>query len=119
MKSWAIFILALAAVGCTRKYVDYDVVNKLEFQKDQQSRPVAPVMRKGRPDKLGQCFNQWLFFSNADKERERYVPQMVQVLCPGSDWLLDSRMTTVWWTTIIFSRSCVEFTTHCPEKRPR
>lgn len=117
MKSWPLLLIISALIGCTRKYIDYDVVNKLEFQKNQQSRPVAPVMRKGRPDKLGECFNQWLFFSNAEKEKDEYLPRMVQVLCPGSDWLMDSRVTTVWWTTIIFTRSCVEFTTFCPERR--
>lgn len=119
MKSWSLLFLHLILVSCTSKYVDYDVIHKLTFRKDVQTRPVAPVMAKGPSDRLQQCFNQWLFFSNAEKQKEAYIPDMVQVLCPGSEWLLDSRLTTSWWTTIFFSRACAEITTHCPARRPR
>ncbi len=116
MKSWPL-LLALAAAGCTRKYVDYDAIHKLSFGKENASRPVGTSLRKGRQDRLGQCFNQWFFSSNAEKEKDAYLPRMVQVMCPGSEWLLDARVTTHWWTVIFFSRACAEVTASCPDKR--
>jgi len=121
MKSLLLCLIVVSFfVGCTRKYVDYDVIHKLEFRDNPEKRPIAPplVKGKGTPDNMEQCFNQWLFFANADANRNRYLPQAVQVLCPGSDWLIDTRITNQWWTTIIFTRACVDITTHCPVRRP-
>ncbi len=121
MKSWGLgwgFFLLLLVTGCTQKYVDYDVIHKLEFRDSPEKRPVAPAMLKGNPDQLTQCFNQWFFSSNADTERNRYIPQAIQILCPGSEWLLETRVTNLWWTTLFFSRACVDIETHCPQKRP-
>ena len=30
-----------------------------------------------------------------------------------------ARTQLYWWTTIIFTRACVDVTTHCPVKRPK
>ncbi len=114
MKSLALLLLVL--VGCTRKYVDYDVIHKLQFRENPEARPIAPVMAKSLRDDVEECFNQWLFFSNAEKEKNRYLPALVQVLCPGSEYLLDTKITQQWWTTIIFTRACVEVQAHCPVK---
>jgi hypothetical protein len=120
MKSLLLLMLVLSSlVGCTRKYVDYDVLSKLEFRDNPDKRPIAPAMLKGSKDHLEQCFNQWLFMTNADANRNRYVPQAVQMLCPGSEWLIDARITNQWWTTLIFTRACVEITAHCPQKKER
>ncbi len=114
MKSLALLLLVL--VGCTRKYVDYDVIHKLQFRDNPEARPIAPVMAKSHRDDVEECFNQWLFFSNAEKEKNRYLPALVQVLCPGSEYLLDTKITQQWWTTIVFTRACVEVQAHCPVK---
>ncbi|MBY0518633.1 MAG: hypothetical protein K2P81_17110 [Bacteriovoracaceae bacterium] len=117
MKS--IWLLGLLFFGCTRKYADYDVINKLKFRDNPQERPVAPVMQISHKDDVEECFNQWLFFSNAETEKNRYLPALVQVLCPGSEWLVDTRITQQWWTTIIFTRACVNVEAHCPVKKPK
>lgn len=118
MKSY-LFLILLVFVSCTRKYTDYDVINKLQFRENPEARPVAPVMAKSHADDVQECFDQWLFFNNAEKEKDRYLPALVQVLCPGSEWLLDTRITQQWWTTIVYSRACVEVRAHCPVKPPK
>lgn len=118
MKSVFFLSLIVLVTGCTQRYVDYDVINKLQFRDNPEKRPVAPVMAKAHRDDVKECFDQWLFFRNAEKDKERYLPALVQVLCPGSEWLVDTRITHLWWTTLVYSRSCVEVQAHCPVKAP-
>ena len=111
-----IFLAILAA--CTQKYVDYDLIRKVDFQKESYQRPTTrmEVLPAGR-DSLESCFNQWLFFSNAEKEKDQALPVMVRTLCPAQGYLMDTKMTETWWTTIIFTRACVEMETKCAEER--
>lgn len=113
-----ILFALLVLVGCTRKYADYDLIRKVDFNKQSYERPITvlEVVPTGKDD-LKACFNQWLFFSNAEKEKEASIPMLVRSLCPGKDYLLQSEMTEVWWTTIIFTRACVDVETKCAETR--
>jgi hypothetical protein len=108
-----LFILFLLS-SCTQKYSDYDVIRKIDFNKESYERPVTlmQLLPEGS-DYLKSCFNQWLFFSNAEKEKNETLPFLVRTLCPGQDYLLQSHMTETWWTTIIFSRACVSVETKC------
>lgn len=74
---------------------------------------VAPTGK----DNLEACFNQWLFFSNAEKQKTEAIPVVVKTLCPGQDYLLNSQMVETWWTTILFTRACVNVETTCAELR--
>lgn len=108
------YILLLLSIACTQKYADYDLIRKVDFQKETYERPITvmqviPVSH----DELKSCFNQWLFFSNADKQKNEAIPFMVRSLCPGKDYLTDTKMTETWWTTILFTRSCIEMETRC------
>ncbi len=110
-----LFLLVILA-SCTRKYADYDLIRKVDFQKETYERPVpltkvAPVGK----DDLKACFNQWLFFSNAEKEKNESIPLVVRSLCPGQEYLLDAQMREQWWTTLIFTRSCVSIETKCAD----
>lgn len=111
-----LFLLAL--VGCTQKYADYDLIRKVDFNKASYERPITvmQVVPTGK-DELAACFNQWLFFSNAEKEKETSIPMLIRSLCPGKDYLLQTEMTEQWWTTIIFTRACVDVETKCAELR--
>lgn len=115
-----IFCLLFALVSCTQKYADYDLIRKVDFNKESYERPVTvmqviPVSK----DYLESCFGQWLFFSNAEKEKNEAIPFLIRSLCPGKDYLLNSKMVETWWTTIIYSRSCVRVDTKCAEiKKP-
>lgn len=119
MKTFSILFL-VALVSCTHKYVDYDLIRKVDFQKESYDRPTTlmQVLPNGQ-DQLGACFNQWLFFSNADRERNDAVSMIVRSLCPGRDYLLQARMNESWWTTILFTRACVDIKTLCGEVKKR
>jgi superfamily II DNA/RNA helicase len=109
-----LFILLLT--GCTQKYAGYDLIRKVDFNKENYERPITvmQVLPEGR-DRLESCFNQWLFFSNAEKEKNQAIPYLIRSLCPGKDYLLDAEMKELWWTTIIFTRSCVSVETMCAQ----
>lgn len=114
-------LLVLAfLMGCTQKYADYDLIRKADFNRQSYERPVTrmEVLHSGK-DQLNQCFNQWLFFSNAEKEKEESIPMLVRSLCPRESYLVDAKMTETWWTTIIFSRACVDIETSCAKEKEK
>lgn len=116
MKLPLLILLILSA--CTQKYSSYDLIRKVDFQKQSYERPVTvmQVLPNGK-DELKSCFNQWLFFSNAAAEKDRAIPVMVRSLCPGKNYLMDTDMTETWWTTLLFTRSCIEMETKCAEEK--
>jgi hypothetical protein len=113
MKNFTLLIL-LFSMGCTRKYTGYDLIRKVDFQRESYQRPTTlmEVLPEGK-DELDACFNQWLFFVNAEKEKEQAIPMIVRSLCPGQDYLLNAEMVEQWWTTLVFTRSCVTMKTSC------
>ncbi len=115
-----ILVVLLFVIGCTQKYASYDLIRKIDFQKESYERPVSvyQVLPEGN-DQLESCFNQWLFFSNAEKEKNAAVPAMVRTLCPGKDYLMNTSMTETWWTTLIFTRSCVEMESSCAVQKKK
>lgn len=119
MKIITILMLILLGISCTQKYADYDVIRKTDFLKNSNSSPVGQKVFPGTKDQLAQCFDQWLFFSNAETEKLAYLPNAVQAICPGDEFLVNTRITERWWTTIIFSQACVRIETSCPVKFPK
>ena len=119
MKKLILLTLAFLGVSCTQKYVDYDVIRKTDFLQNPDNRPITQKVFPGKKDQLCQCFNQWLFFSNAETQKKNYLPNIVQAVCPGDEYLVDTRITERWWTTIIFTQACVRVETSCPIKRPK
>jgi hypothetical protein len=115
MKSLIILVLL---TGCTQKYADYDLIRKVDFKKETYERPVpaTQIMAKGK-DELKECFNQWLFFSNAEKQKDERIPEFVRALCPGKDYLMTATFTETWWTTVIFTQSCIDIQTLCGDER--
>lgn len=108
--------ILLVFISCTQKYAGYDLIRKIDFNKESYERPITAmqVLPQGK-DQLKSCFNQWLFFSNAEKDKNESIPMIVRSLCPGKDYLVDSQMVDTWWTTIIFTRACVDVETTCAE----
>jgi hypothetical protein len=109
-------LLLTLLVSCTQKYADYDLIRKVDFHKETYERPITAmqVLPVGK-DSLESCFNQWLFFSNAEKEKNESIPYLVRSLCPGQDFLVQAEMVESWWTTLIFTRSCVSVETTCAD----
>jgi hypothetical protein len=114
MKFLALFFILS---GCTQKYIDYDVIRKTDFLSRPESAPIAPPpMIKGRSEIQKQCFHQWLFASNAETEKNNFKPQLIQTLCPGQEYLLETTITDTWWTVLFYSQACVHVKTVCPKK---
>jgi len=113
-----ILIVLVLAYGCTQKYADYDLIRKVDFNKESYEKPIpaTQVMALGK-DELSECFNQWLFFSNAEKQKEQRTPEFVRALCPGKDYLVNATFTESWWTTLIFTQSCINIKTLCGDTR--
>lgn len=113
-----ILILLVLAFGCTQKYADYDLIRKVDFNKESYERPVpsTQILAQGR-DELSECFNQLLFFSNAEKQKEERIPEFIRALCPGKDYLVQTELKERWWTTILFTQSCIEIKTLCGNVR--
>lgn len=110
-----VFVL-LHLLGCTRKYADLGTLHKPSLARNLPTPPF-PAFRPTGPDRLGACFNQFLFFSNAEKQKDEYQRQAFQILCPGREWLTDTRVTSHWWTTLLFTRACVELEAGCGTSR--
>jgi hypothetical protein len=115
MKTLLIFCMFFS-LSCTQKYTGYDLIRKVDFNKESFERPITTVetIPIGK-DKLESCFNQWLFFSNAEKQKNESIPFVIRSLCPGHNFLLNSEMVETWWTTILFTRACVKIETSCAE----
>lgn len=113
-----LLVILVLIAGCTQKYADFDLIRKVDFNKESYERPVpsTQVLAQGR-DELSECFNQWLFFSNAEKQKIQRTPEFVRALCPGKDYLVNSKFTETWWTTIIFTQACIDIKTLCGDVR--
>lgn len=107
-------IYLLFLISCTQKYADYDLIRKVDFDHKNYQRPatVKAVVPEGT-DHLDACFNQWLFFSNSEKKKDEAIPFVIRSLCPGKDYLINAELKETWWTTILFTRSCVEIEAVC------
>lgn len=105
-------------MGCTQKYVDYDLIKKVSFNRENFERHItlSRVSASGR-DELSQCFNQWLFSNNAEKEKNERIPEFIRALCPGKDYLVQTKVKELWWTTLIFTQACVDIKTLCGTER--
>lgn len=115
-------IILLFVIGCTSKYQTFHTIKKGEFQYKQGNspighNPIAPKLYPGRKVTQNSCHNQWLFSSNAMQKAYNDIPALVNYSCPGENYLVNSKITESWWTTLFFSRGCVELETHCPRKR--
>ena len=106
--------LLFILLGCTQKYATYDLIQKVTFNKENYLRPTSlmEVVPNGN-DSLESCFNQWLFFSNAQSDKESSVPFLVRSLCPHHEYLLDANFVESWWTILIFTRACVSIDSKC------
>lgn len=112
------YLILLLTLSCTQKYSNYDLIRKADFNQQSYERPITQfqVMAKGQ-DELGQCFNQWLFSSNAEKIKNDQTPVLVKALCPNSEYLVNSEFKETWWTSLIFTQACISIKTTCAIRR--
>jgi len=119
MKFIIMLALALNFAACSRKYETIHAIKKKDFLFGEKHNPVMPKMYPGVKQTGEFCTGQWLFFNNAVRDTHEQLNRMVRVTCPKDDYLLNSRVTETWWTTIFYSRACIEIETHCPSEVSR
>lgn len=107
-----IFLITL--VSCTQKYQTYHIIDKHDFAKNNYHSPITSKLFPGRKSRASHCEGQVFWASNAQKKTDQHLSRMIQTLCPGKGHLLNSKLTETWWTTIFYSRSCIEFEYYCP-----
>lgn len=112
-------ILIFLITSCTQKYRTYPVIKKNTFNYNKEHNPVTPKMLMAQKEVQKTCEGQFFFNRNADKITQGSIPALVQYSCPGQDYLLNAKITQTWWTTIIYTRSCVELESFCPQKRKK
>lgn len=115
-------VLFLLVSGCTKKYYDYAYINKSEFTlTEQSSEPVSkqrpPKLRAGKKTEESFCSDQILFNRNAYDISFKSIPALVNQSCPGSEHLLNARISQTWWTALVYSKSCVTVKSRCPQKQ--
>lgn len=114
MKSLFSTLFIFLTISCTQKYQNYPIIDKSHFDKDNYDSPITKKMYPGKKVEASTCSGQIFFASNAYEDTKRQLQNMVRTLCPESMYLLNGQLTETWWTTIIYSRSCVELTSFCP-----
>tara|TARA_B100001971_G_scaffold84647_1_gene77990 strand:- start:96554 stop:96907 length:354 start_codon:yes stop_codon:yes gene_type:complete len=115
-----VILISLFLFGCSQKYTYYPVINKKNFNVEQTTPPKSvPPMIKAKAEVEEFCEGQIFFNKNAFNITESSIKALVQHSCPGSDYLIDAKLTKLWWTTIVYSRSCVTLESYCPQKRSK
>ena len=109
-------VLLSLLISCTQKYQTYHVIDKQNFKKENYEVPITRKMLPANKQTRKYCAGQILFMSNAKKESDNYLSNLVSNMCGGNQYLLNARLTETWWTTLIYSRSCVELEAFCPRK---
>lgn len=109
-------LLLLILLGCTQKYQTYQAIDKYNFQKNGENSPIVSKTIPTQKIQRAHCAGQFFFADNAQKKTDLYLTRMLPSLCDSSPVLLNSKLTETWWTTIIYSRSCVKFETSCSKK---
>ena len=113
MKILSLSILCLM-ISCTQKYETFSIIQKETFKYKDEHNPITKKMLPYGKDKQYVCQGQWLFFNNAQTEVENSIENLLYHTCKGKDYLLDATITNTWWTTIIYTRACIEIETSCP-----
>ncbi len=109
-------LLVLLLTACASKYEIHPSIDKRSFALDKENTSMAPRAVKGQRETSSFCAGQFLFMSNAKKETDKSIPKLLSRTCPKKVFLLDAKVTETWWTTIIYSRSCVKIEAYCPRE---
>jgi hypothetical protein len=108
--------LLLLLVSCSKKYQTFHVIKKtgFDFRDQKEQNIITPKMYPGKKIERNFCTGQILFGSNAEVEAQKELNQLVRFSCPDSDYLLNSKVTETWWTTLFYSRACIKLESFCP-----
>lgn len=109
-------IILTLLVSCATKYETHHAIDKRNFKLDSPNEAMPYRAVKGKKEESSKCEGQFFFFSNAKKKTDNALPSLLSRTCPKDVFLMDAKVTETWWTTIIYSRSCVKVEAHCPVK---
>lgn len=116
MKAFLLLFL-LCFISCASNTEYYPVLQKSEFlKKTNNTIHHGMTSRKGKKYHNNTCSGQILFFNNAHNETEQALKNLIEYACPNTEYLLETKIKKIWWTTLIYSRSCMEITAYCPYK---
>jgi hypothetical protein len=110
-----ILLILIFLVSCTRKYQTYQVIDKKNFQYPGENKPIPKNLLPANAKKEVQstCEGQWFFMRNAQKINQANLRSLARFTCAGSKYLFNSKITETWWTTLVYSRSCIKLETYC------
>jgi hypothetical protein len=109
-----LILISILTISCSQKYQTFEVIKKKDFVFGEAHNPSIPKKRLGRKVIQNTCEGQILFLRNAKKITDASVPALINFSCPGEEYLLNAKITQTWWTTIIYSRSCIKIESFCP-----
>jgi len=107
------FILFTLLFSCTKKYETFHVIDKYSFNKNDPESPITGKLYPGEKEVRSHCEGQFFWSSNAKTKTDNYVNSVVQNMCPEAKYLVNNRLEETWWTTIVYSRSCVRMESYC------
>lgn len=110
-------LFSVLLMSCSQKYQTYHVIDKYNFDVEKPNTPITKKLYPGNKTTLSYCKGQFFFYNNAKKETDQYLPHMLRGMCRKSNYILNSKLTETWWTTIIYSRSCIKMEGYCPALR--
>jgi len=108
------YLLLLVLISCATKYETFNVIDKRNFELGKNNEAMAPRAVRGKKETKSFCAGQFLFFQNAKNITDKSVPALMSRTCPEKVFLMDGKITETWWTTIIYSRSCIKVEAYCP-----
>lgn len=113
MKFIFLFTL-LFTIGCAQKYQTYSIIKKSSFVFGEEHSPISKKMLPAKKDIQETCEGQFLFSRNAKQITINSIPALIKYSCPQHDYLLNIKLTETWWTTLVYSRSCIKIESYCP-----
>ena len=106
-------VLILLFASCAKKYETFHTIDKYNFNKNNPEAPITPKLYTGAKQTRSHCEGQFFWTSNAKKKTDAYVNNIVQNMCGDAKYLVNNRLEEIWWTTIVYSRSCVKIESYC------
>ncbi len=118
VKITSFLFLIVLSLSCTHKKYTIAQIDIESFKFDhhyptQSPKQIAKKNPRNKSYKKKVCENQFLFLKNAAKESEDQIVEFLKRSCGQYSQSYMNQMTYTWWTTLLFSRSCIDFNFRC------
>jgi hypothetical protein len=113
----SVLLSVLFISACSSKYVIIPTIEKKSFKLSEKfsHNPITKKLKPGKEDTQWLCYGQFLWFSNSQTRIKNSVPNILHHTCKNKEYLLNAKLTETWWTTILYTRSCIEITAKCAD----